>query len=565
MDIREYMKEHFLLLDGGMGSLLQAAGLKPGERPERWNLDNPEAVLAAQRDYFDAGCNVVLTNTFGANARHFSPEELAEIVPAAIRIARRASEESRGAQAKFVALDIGPSGALLSPWGDLEFEDAVELFAQVVRLGAGEADLIFIETMGDAAETRAALLAARENSDLPVFVSNSYGANNRLLTGATPAAMVAMLEGMGADAIGVNCSQGPESLSAVAEEYVRAASVPVFFKPNAGLPELVDGKTVYRMDAQTFAAQVSGCARRGISGAGGCCGTTPAHLSALAQQLSGFVPRRPREGRLPCIASQVKTVSFGDGAVCIGDRINPSCSALLRRGLLEGDTEPAVDAAMEQAENGADALDVNLGLPGVDRAALMAETVTDIQTSVALPLAIDTADSAVMESALRAYTGKALLNSVSLRSAGDIFPLMKKYGGMAVALLLREDMTVPETAEERLAVADRLLAAAAAYGLGEEDILFDPITLPLSADPGAGEALETLRLLKERGLRALAAVSNVSHGQREPKAVESAFLALSIAAGADAVLCDPAVEPCPLGQAEAILEQLGKNQGGYDT
>lgn len=282
MNILNHIKEHILYLDGGMGTLLQARGLQPGEFPERWNLSHPDVIFQIHKAYYDAGSHVVNTNTFGANRLKFSPEELEKIVKAAVENARKAAAESNGIQEKWVALDIGPTGRMLKPYGDLDFEDAVSVFADTVRLGVKYgADLIFIETMNDSYETKAALLAAKENSNLPVFVSNAYGEDGKLMTGADPAAMVAMLEGVGADAIGVNCSLGPKALAGVVEEYLEYASVPVLLKPNAGLPKAVDGNTIYDVTAKEFAADVTGLITRGVRIAGGCCGTTPEHIAAV--------------------------------------------------------------------------------------------------------------------------------------------------------------------------------------------------------------------------------------------------------------------------------------------
>ncbi len=357
MDFRSFLQENIVCLDGGMGTLLQARGLRPGERPETWCLTHPAEVEECHRAYYDAGSNVVSTNTFGASLLHFSREELGRIVPAAVELVRSAAARSTGAQPKFVALDMGPSGKLLRPLGDLDFEDAVAVFAETVRLGAAAgADLIFIETMNDSYETKAALLAAKENADLPVMVSNAYGADGKLMTGANPAAMVSLLEGLGAEAVGLNCSLGPEALAPLAEEYVRLASVPVLFKPNAGLPEMRDGRTVFNVAAGPFADTVTELVKKGVRIAGGCCGTTPEYIAALHERLQGLAPRPVTKKDRFVVSSGTHAVTFGDDLVVIGERLNPTGKKRVKEALRSGDQafllEEAKAALQAAKENG---------------------------------------------------------------------------------------------------------------------------------------------------------------------------------------------------------------------
>ena len=362
MKITEFFKDHLLYLDGGMGTLLQEQGLLPGELPERWNMSHPEVIVGIHKDYYDAGSHVVNTNTFGANRLKFSAEELDTIVRTAIGHARAAGKQSRGTQPKWVALDIGPTGRMLKPYGDFDFEDAVSVFAETVKLGVKYgADLIFIETMNDSYETKAALLAAKENSDLPVFVSNAYGEDGKLMTGADPAAMVAMLEGMGADAIGVNCSLGPKALMGVAEEYLRYASVPVLLKPNAGLPKAVNGKTVYDVLPDEFAEDVTELIRRGVRLAGGCCGTTPEYISATVKASSHIVPVTIEKKNLTCVSSYTHAVVFGDSPILIGERINPTGKKRFKEALKAHDMDYILKAGIAQQEKGVHILDVNVG------------------------------------------------------------------------------------------------------------------------------------------------------------------------------------------------------------
>ena len=348
MNFRDFLKDTIVHLDGGMGTLLQSRGLTPGEHPERWNMTHPEIIQAIHRDYFDAGSNVVCTNTFGANCLKFSEHELRTIIRAAVDNARAARDTSGGNQPKYIALDIGPTGKLLKPLGDLDFEDAVEVFAKTVRIGvACGVDLILIETMNDSYETKAALLAVKENCDLPVLVSNAYGEDGKLMTGATPATMVAMLEGMGADAIGANCSLGPDQLRSVINELLSCASVPVILKPNAGLPNVVDGKTVYDVDAKSFAESVTDLVKAGVRIVGGCCGTTPDYIRTLTEKTAHISPVPVTDKNITAVSSYTHAVVFGDSPILIGERINPTGKKRFKQALLEKDMDYLRKAACE--------------------------------------------------------------------------------------------------------------------------------------------------------------------------------------------------------------------------
>lgn len=500
MTFREYLKEHIVYMDGGMGTLLQERGLMPGERPEEWNLTHPEVIQEIHRRYFDAGSNLVCTNTFGANPLKFNPEELEAIVSAAMANARAAREQSAAPQAKFIALDIGPSGRLLRPLGDLDFEDAVAAFAETVKLGVKYgAELILIETMNDCYETKAALLAAREHSSLPVIVTNAYGEDGKLMTGAAPGAMAALLEGMGADAIGANCSLGPRQLKGVVEELLRCASVPVVLKPNAGLPRPESGKTVFDVGPEEFAKELHGLIRSGVRLAGGCCGTTPEYIAALVNGTRDLSPVPVEDKGLTVVSSYTHSVCFGASPILIGERINPTGKKRFKQALLEGDMDYILSEGINQQEKGVHILDVNVGLPGIDEVDMLKRTVMELQAVTDLPLQIDTANTAAMEAALRRCNGKALINSVNGKreSMEAVFPLMKKYGGAAIALTLDED-GIPSTAEGRVAIARRILDTAAEYGIAQKDIIFDTLTMTVSADPTAASVtLEALRRIKE--------------------------------------------------------------------
>ncbi len=543
MNFRDYLKENIVYLDGGMGTLLQAAGLNPGEQPEMWNLSHRDEIVRIQKDYFDAGSNVVSTNTFGANILKFSEEELDAIIKAAFENAKAARELSVGRQEKFIALDIGPTGKLLKPLGSLDFEDAVAIFAKTVRLGVQYgADLIVIETMNDSYETKAALLAAKENSALPVIVTNAYGEDGKLMTGAAPSAMVALLEGMGADAVGANCSLGPRQLRGVVEELLSCASLPVVLKPNAGLPKSVDGKTVFDVDAEEFSHEVAELMRKGVRVAGGCCGTTPAYIRALAEKTKGLQPISLTQKETTVVSSYTHAVVFGASPILIGERINPTGKKRFKQALLENDMDYILNEGVRQQEKGVHILDVNVGLPDIDEAEMLTRSVEELQAIIDLPLQIDTASAAAMERALRRYNGKAMINSVNGKreSMEAVFPLVKKYGGVVVALTLDEE-GIPATATGRFEIAQKILRTAESYGLSKKDLIFDTLAMTVSADNHA--ALATLGALKrireELGCHTSLGVSNVSFGLPQRDAINGTFFALALENRLSAAIMNP--------------------------
>ena len=543
MDIRDYLKENILFLDGGMGTLLQEKGLKPGELPEMWNMSHSDIIRDIHKAYFDAGANVVNTNTFGANPFKFDDALLKEIIRNAVKNARAAADMSENTGEKFVALDIGPTGKMLKPYGDLDFEDAVRAFAKVVRIGEKSGvDLIFIETMNDCLETKAALLAAKENSRLPVFVSNAYGEDGKLMTGASPEAMTAMLEGMGADAIGMNCSLGPDSLAPVVERMLAVSSVPVILKPNAGLPKSVNGKTVYDVLPVDFAESVLKLIKSGVRIAGGCCGTTPEYIKALKNITAGLKPKEISYKNLSCVSSYTHTVYFGKSPVLIGERINPTGKKRFKEALKNNEINYILGEGINQQEKGVHILDVNVGLPEIDEAETLVKTVTELQAVTNLPLQIDTSDTLAMEKALRRYNGKAMVNSVNGKkeSMEKIFPLIKKYGGFVVALTLDEN-GIPQSAEGRLAIAEKILKTAESCGIAKKDIIFDPLAMAVSADKNAAAAtLEAVRLITERlGANTVLGVSNISFGLPERDAINSCFFTAALENGLSAAIMNP--------------------------
>ena len=570
MNFRTFLRDHLVILDGGMGTLLQKAGLAPGELPERWNLTHADEVTAIHRAYFEAGSNLVNTNTFGANILKFSPAELDDIVRAAVENARAAAKNAIGEQPRFVALDIGPTGKMLKPLGSFDFEEAVTVFAETVKLGVKYGvDAITIETMNDSYETKAALLAAKEQSDLPVLVSCAFGEDGKLMTGASPAAMVALLEGMGADVIGVNCSLGPKALAPVVQEYLRLSSIPVLLKPNAGLPTVVEGETVYNVDPAEFAREVAALVHDGVRVAGGCCGTTPSYIAALTAEIrrQGLIaaPITPKGDTL--VSSYTHAVTFGEDPVLIGERINPTGKKRFKQALTEHDMGYILGEGIRQEEAGVDILDVNVGLPEIDEPALLTEAVCELQAVTNLPLQIDTSDPVAMERALRRYNGKAMINSVSGKeeSLRAVLPLVKKYGGVVVALTLDES-GIPDTAEGRVAIARRILEAAASYGIAAKDIVFDTLAMTVSAAPNAANiTLEALsRIRRELGCHTSLGVSNISFGLPQRDLINGTFFAMALAGGLSAAIMNPhSAEMMKTYHTYRALRGFDENCAGY--
>lgn len=568
MNVLEYLKEHIVYLDGGMGTLLQKQGLQPGELPERWNVTHPEVIISIQKSYYDAGSNIICTNTFGANSLKFEEEELKTLIQAAVENAKKARETSSGTQAKFIALDMGSIGKMLKPYGDFEFEDAVEIYAKTVRIGAAcGVDLIFIETMNDSYDTKAALLAAKENSDLPVFVSNAYGEDGKLMTGATPAAMVAMLEGMHADAIGANCSLGPKQLKKVVEEYLQYASVPVILKPNAGLPRSENGKTVYDVYSEEFGEVMSEYVQQGIRLAGGCCGTTPEYISSVVQKTNELtpVPVLPKERTL--ISSYTHAVEFAASPIIIGERINPTGKKRFQQALRESDIDYILGVGLTQQEKGAHVLDVNVGLPEIDEPQMLRKICYELQAIIDLPLQIDTSDPVAMEAALRQYNGKAMINSVNGKEEvmKEIFPLVQKYGGLVVCLTLDED-GIPDSPEKRVEIAEKIINTAASYGIQKKDLIFDTLTMTVSADPNAASStLAAMNTIKNQlGCHTSLGVSNVSFGLPNREIITSIFFTMAMENGLSAAIVNPnSAEIMKAYYSFRALRKLDENCNDY--
>ena len=568
MDFRSFLKENLVFLDGAMGTLLHTFGIKAGELPENWNIEHPDIIEGIHKAYFDAGSNVVSANTFGANCLKFSDEQLEKIIKAAILNAKNAALKSSGTQDKFIALDIGPLGKLLKPIGDFDFENAVSTFAKTVALGTKYgADLIFIETMNDSLETKAAVLAAKENSTLPIIVSNAYNENGLLLNGASPECMVTMLEGLSVDAIGANCSLGPKQLEGVIKRLLECSSIPVIFKPNAGLPKVKDGKTYFDIDVNEFESEISKLIKCGVRAVGGCCGTTPEYIGALVKANKGVAPLPVTEKNITAVCSYSKRVVFGEKPVLIGERINPTGKKPFKLALKENDISYILNEGIRQKECGADILDVNVSLPEIDEKSMLKSAVFELQAVVDLPLQIDTSDVAAMEAALRSYNGKPMINSVNgkMQSMESIFPLVKKYGGVVVALTLDEN-GIPETTDGRIEIAKKILKCAEGYGISKKNIVFDTLALTISSDSNAANTtLSSLNYIKNNlSCHTSLGISNVSFGMPNRDAVNSVFFALALENGLSCAIMNPfSSEMMKTYYSYCALKGLDKNCAEY--
>ena len=546
MKITEILNTRRIILDGGTGTLLQRAGLPAGTPPEVWNLEHPEKIKELHLSYYESGSDIVATNTFGVNANKY--ENYAEYIRAAVKSAKEARDEycARCGKEKFVAFDIGPSGRMLSPLGDLDFEDAVELFAKNVRVAAEcGVDLILIETMNDSYETKAAVLAAKENSNLPRFVTNVYDESAKLMTGASPEAMVALLEGLGVDAIGANCSLGPDKLLPVVRRLVRAASVPVIVKPNAGLPKIVDGESRFDITKTEFAEYMREIAEVGASVLGGCCGTTPEYISETVKAVSDVRFSAASEKNICAFSSYTHAVTVGNVPILVGERINPTGKPKLKAALRENNLSYIIGEAVSEEEAGADALDVNVGLPEINEPEMMVRVVKELQAVTNLPLQIDSGNAEALERAMRIYNGKPLVNSVNgkAESLSAVLPLVKKYGGVLIALTMDES-GIPSDVDGRIKIAKNILAEAEKYGIGKKNIIFDPLAMAVSSDESAAlVTLGTVRELHAMGCYTSLGVSNVSFGLPARDKINSTYFALALSAGLDMAIMNPHSRP----------------------
>ena len=557
--ITDRLGKELLFFDGGMGTLLQEKGLAPGELPETWNISRPEVIKEIHKRYIEAGSDIVLTNTFGANALKFHAEgcSLEDIVKTAVDLAKKAADEadtissghsgiSGRKRTVYTALDIGPTGKLLKPMGDLDFETAYEAFREVMVWGeeAG-ADLIHIETMSDTYELKAAVLAAKENTSLPVFATAIFDERRKLLTGADVPSVIALLEGLRVDALGINCGMGPEQMLPVVEEYIKYSSLPVIVKPNAGLPKQRDGHTYYDVSPEEFAGYMGKIVSIGACVIGGCCGTTPDHIQAMTNFCRRLDIIPPSEKNDTIVSSYGQSVFLGKGSKIIGERINPTGKKKFKQALKDHDLEYILREGIAQQDNGAHILDVNVGLPDIDEISMMKETVQALQSVVNLPLQIDTVDVDAMEAALRIYNGKAMVNSVSGKqeSMDKVFPLIRKYGGVVIGLTL-DETGIPGDAEGRVRIAERIISEAAKYGIKKKDIVIDALAMTISSEPdGAKVTLETLRRLRnELDVNTVLGVSNISFGLPARPVVNAAFYTMAMMNGLSAGIINPSSE-----------------------
>ncbi len=536
MNILEKIKSGITYCDGGAGTLLQSWGLEAGEYPELWNLTNPDKIVEMHRQYLEAGAQIITSCTFGANRLKF--DNLEEIINAAIANARKACD---GYDA-YVALDIGPLGKMLEPLGDLTFENAVEIFSESIRIGAkAGADLVLIETMNDSYEAKAAVLAAKESCDLPVFVTCVYDEGRKLMTGADPAAMIAVLEGLGADAIGMNCSLGPKQMKDIVPIFAKYASVPIIVNPNAGLPKSENGNTVFDIDAEEFSDIMCEIVKSGATVIGGCCGTTPEHIRKTVEKTKNLPFAVPEKKNITVVSSYTHAVEIGNAPVIIGERINPTGKKRFKEALRRNDINYILGEGLAQNKKGVSILDVNVGLPEIDEEEMMVKVIRSLQSVIDLPLQIDTVDPKAMERALRIYNGKALINSVSGKeeSMKAVFPLVKKYGGVVIAVTLDEN-GIPETAEGRVAIAKKIIARAAEYGICENDIIVDPLAMAVSSDSNsANVTLEAVKLLHDIGIKTSLGVSNISFGLPSRSDVNSVFYTMAMQNGLDCAIINP--------------------------
>ncbi len=538
MNLRELITKKRLYLDGGTGTMLQKRGLKSGEGTEEWSLTHPDEIIRLHREYMTAGADIFCTNTFSVNC--LKQDNFEEYIEAALDCAKKARE---GFENKFIAFDLGPTGRLLKPLGDLLFEDAVEVFAKNIRLAKKYgADLIMIETVNDLYETKAAVLAAKENCDLPIFVSNAYGEDGKLMTGADADTVITTLVSLGVDAIGMNCSFGPDKMLPVVRRYTELSPLPVIVKPNAGLPKVFDGKTVFDIEPDRFGEIMTEIADIGGTILGGCCGTTPDHIKALVDSTKALpYPCRSVEKRT-VISSYTHTVEFGITPKLIGERINPTGKKKIKEALREKDYSFILNEGIRQVDAGVHLLDVNAGLPEIDEADALSKIVSELQSITDTPLQIDTTNPVALEKAMRIYNGKPLVNSVNGTKASmdAVFPLVKKYGGTVIALTIGEN-GIPETANGRLAVAEAIINEAAKYGIDKTDIIVDPLTLTVSSDPKSAKVtLESVRLIRKAlGVCTSLGVSNISFGLPERDRINSTFFTMCLNAGLDAAIMNP--------------------------
>lgn len=542
MGLKEILKDNILIFDGAMGTMLQKKGLKLGENPELLNLNNPEIIEEVHREYIESGCNVITTNTFGANERKLKlcGLEVEEAIDSAVQIAKKARENKKDV---YIALDIGPIGELLEPMGTLSFDKAYNIFKrQIIQGVKSGVDVIIIETMTDLYELKAAILAVKENSSLPVFCTMTFEENKRTFTGCNVEAMVLVLEGLGVDALGVNCSLGPKQLTPIVEEICTLAHIPVMVQPNAGLPTISEeGETIYDITEEEFADALSNFIDLGVKIIGGCCGTTPEYIKEVKNRVKNkkLVNLNNKYYTAVCTPSNVVRV---DGVKVIGERINPTGKKLFKEALKNNDLDYVLNQAISQVEAGAHILDVNVGLPEINEPLMMHSVIKEIQGIIDTPLQIDSSDHNAIETGLRYYNGKPILNSVNGEDKvlDKILPLVKKYGANVIGLTL-DEKGIPFKAEERFKIAEKIIKRAEEYGIRREDVFIDCLVLTVSAQQKeVQETLKAVRMVKEKlNVKTLLGVSNISFGLPNRQFINETFLASALANGLDLPIMNP--------------------------
>lgn len=556
--ITEVIKSTRLYFDGGTGTVFSQMGLPFGKAPEVWNIEAPYKVEALHRAYIEAGANIIKTNSFGVNSKKY--ENYKELITSAIDIAKAAA---LGREDIFIAFDMGPLGKLLSPFGDMDFEEAVSLFRENARVASiAGADLILIETMNDCYETKAAVIGAKEGApELPIFVTNVYDERGKLMTGADPEAMISMLEGLGVSAIGMNCSLGPDKMMEVLPKFIEFSSLPIIVNPNAGLPSVIDGKTVFDCGVEKYTNLMVKMAEMGAHILGGCCGTTPEYIASLTKATKN-IPYIPAiEKNFTRVSSYTHAVDFGSAPVLIGERINPTGKPKLKAALREGNIDYIVTEALGEEEAGAEVLDVNVGLPEICEQEMMRRVLNAIMTVCDLPLQIDSSDPKTLESAMRIYNGKPLVNSVNGKDdiMNAVFPAVKKYGGTVIALTLDEG-GIPNTSEGRVAIAEKIIKKAGEFGINKKDIIVDPLALSVSSDSESAKiTLCAIEELTKRGIKTSLGVSNISFGLPARDKINSAFFLLAMQRGLSAAIMNPYSE----GMMDA--HSAFKALAGYDS
>jgi len=543
MNFKEYLKENIVIFDGAMGTMLQKKGLKLGEIPETLNITQKDKLIAIHKEYLESGANVITTNTFGANEIKLlkTGYSVEEVIDAAITLAKEA-KDSMKEKSVFVALDIGPIGELVEPMGNLSFDYAYDIFKRQILQGVKSgADLILIETMTDLYELKAAVLAAKENSNLPVVATMSFEKDHRTFTGCLPSSMAITLEGLGVDGLGINCSLGPKEIYPIVEDLLKWTDVPILVQANAGLPVVRNGETCYDVKEEEFSSVVEKIVKLGVRMVGGCCGTTPSYIGAIKEKIKHISPVRVLKKNISVLCSPSKTVVI-DGVKVIGERINPTGKKLFKEALRNNDIDYILQEGLAQVEAGAHILDVNVGLPEINEPEMMVKVIKKLQGVTNTPLQIDSSDINAIEAGLRYYNGKAIVNSVNGEDKvlDKILPLVKKYGAAVVGLTL-DERGIPDNAHDRFKIAEKIVNKAISYGIKKEDVYIDTLTLTCSAQQkDVVETIKTLELVKNNlGVKTVLGVSNISFGMPKREIINETFLAIALSAGLDLPIINP--------------------------